>query len=257
MSSLKVNNNIAAHLKIFFERSNKLNSTVTSFGNVFKNSKWSDFQTQNIKKSFGKDWFFLILCIVVPAAIFYYFKFLPLVQLLTFIYVLKQMFFDLVYDFYYLVLYFCLQQSFFFQGSAQSFGPNHLSRAKQRSVSTAFSAPVFGIQGSDKLSHINSQVPLIFKTSGALNRAGLDLLSASPTQTNHLLPQETVTGGSSLLFNLNSSSYILTNQLNSNFSRVINFSTQHNTSSSAFLNKNPYTHSYLTSQLLSSTKQYR
>jgi hypothetical protein len=193
----------------------------------------------------------------VPAAIFYYFKFLPLVQFFTFMYVLKQMFFDLVYDFYYLVLYFFLQQSFFFQGSAQSFGPNRLPRADRRELTTASSAPVFGIQGGDKLSHINAQVPLIFKTSGALNLAGLDLLPAGPTQTNHLLPKETVTSGSSALFSLNSSSYTLTSQLNPNFSRVINFSTQHNTSSATFLNKNPYTHSYLTSQLLSSTKQYR
>mgnify|MGYP006082015017 FL=1 len=50
-------------LKIFFERNNKIDSTVSSFGNVFRNSKWSNMQTQNIKKLFIKQWlgFFLLI----------------------------------------------------------------------------------------------------------------------------------------------------------------------------------------------------
>ena len=54
-------------LKIFFERNNKIDSTVSSFGNVFRNSKWSNMQTQNIKKLFIKQWlwFFLLITLVV------------------------------------------------------------------------------------------------------------------------------------------------------------------------------------------------
>ena len=44
------------YLKIFFERNNKLKSTFTSLGNVFRNSKWSDLKIQNIKTSFIKSW---------------------------------------------------------------------------------------------------------------------------------------------------------------------------------------------------------
>ena len=105
MSSLKVNNNITSYLKIFFERSNKLSNTVSSFGNVFKNSKWSDFQTQNIKKSFSKEWFLLIFPTIIFAILLWYFKSLPFIQFLTFIHITKQVIYDLVYDFYYLIIY--------------------------------------------------------------------------------------------------------------------------------------------------------
>ena len=50
-------------LKIFFERNNKIDSTVSSFGNVFRNSKWSNMQTQNIKKLFIKQWLWFFLLI--------------------------------------------------------------------------------------------------------------------------------------------------------------------------------------------------
>jgi len=52
-------------LKIFFERNNKIDNTVSSFGNVFRNSKWSNMQLQNIKKLFIKQWLgFFSICIV-------------------------------------------------------------------------------------------------------------------------------------------------------------------------------------------------
>ena len=56
------NNNTKYHhstlgfLKIFFERNNKLKSTFSTLGNVFRNSKWSDLKIQNIKTSFIKSW---------------------------------------------------------------------------------------------------------------------------------------------------------------------------------------------------------
>ena len=72
------NNNTRFHhstlgyLKIFFERNNKMKSTFSNLGNVFRNSKWSDLKVQNIKTSFVKSWtsYFLyttlILLVVVP-----------------------------------------------------------------------------------------------------------------------------------------------------------------------------------------------
>lgn len=51
-------------LKLFFERNNKVDSTVASFGNVFRNSKWSNLQVQNIKKLFIKQWLSFFLFIV-------------------------------------------------------------------------------------------------------------------------------------------------------------------------------------------------
>ena len=54
------------YLKIFFERNNKLKSTFTSLGNVFRNSKWSDLKIQNIKTSFIKSWssYFLFILLI-------------------------------------------------------------------------------------------------------------------------------------------------------------------------------------------------
>ena len=59
------------YLKIFFERNNKLKSTFTALGNVFRNSKWSDLKVQNIKTSFIKSWssyfisILLVLCLTL------------------------------------------------------------------------------------------------------------------------------------------------------------------------------------------------
>ena len=54
-------------LKLFFERNNKVDSTVAAFGNVFRNSKWSNLQVQNIKKLFIKQWlgFFVVILFTV------------------------------------------------------------------------------------------------------------------------------------------------------------------------------------------------
>lgn len=257
MSSLKVNNNIASYLKIFFERSNKLNNTVTSFGNVFKNSKWSDFQTQNIKKSFGKDWFLLAITPLLCLTLFYYFKFLPLVQVFVFVHVLKQMFFDVVYDFYYLLLYFFLQQSFFFQKSTQHTKQNPLTHLNQPTSELFTAAPVFGIQNVKTSPQMNSQVQLVLKTSKSLDLTAPSAAPTGSTTINQLLLQPNSSTTEGLLHNVNSVEYVLSDKLNVNFSGLINFSTQHNPSSVKFLNKNPYLNDYLTSQLLNSTKQYR
>ena len=61
-------------LKIFFERNNKIDSTVSSFGNVFRNSKWSNLQIQNIKKLFIKQWLGFFLFIVLSSLFIFTFS---------------------------------------------------------------------------------------------------------------------------------------------------------------------------------------
>ena len=51
-SSSKFRHSIYHYLKIFYEKASKLNSNYSSFGNVYKNSKWSNYKIQNVKTSF-------------------------------------------------------------------------------------------------------------------------------------------------------------------------------------------------------------
>ena len=51
-NNTKLKNNTLNSLRIFFERNNKFYDSASSFGNVFRNSKWSDLKFQNIKNSF-------------------------------------------------------------------------------------------------------------------------------------------------------------------------------------------------------------
>ena len=60
-NSTRYNSHISNLLRILFERNNKVKSTVSNLGNVFKNSKWTDFKTQNIKESLIKEWVFVFL----------------------------------------------------------------------------------------------------------------------------------------------------------------------------------------------------
>jgi len=55
MNDFKFKHSVLALLKIFFERGNKLKSSIASMGNVFRNSKWADLSVQNIKVSFIKS----------------------------------------------------------------------------------------------------------------------------------------------------------------------------------------------------------
>lgn len=56
LNNTRFHHSTLGYLKIFFERNNKLKSTFSSLGNVFRNSKWSDLKVQNIKTSFIKSW---------------------------------------------------------------------------------------------------------------------------------------------------------------------------------------------------------
>lgn len=66
LNNTKFHHSTLGYLRIFFERNNKLKSTFSSLGNVFRNSKWSDLKAQNIKTSFIKSWstYFTTLVIV-------------------------------------------------------------------------------------------------------------------------------------------------------------------------------------------------
>ena len=59
INSVRYNQSLYSWFKLIFERNVKYKSTVSNLGNVFKNSKWSDFKTQNIKEVLIKDWVFL------------------------------------------------------------------------------------------------------------------------------------------------------------------------------------------------------
>ena len=59
VNSTRYNHSTSGWLQIIFERNNKYKSTVANLGTVFKNSKWTDFKSQNIKESLIKDWVFI------------------------------------------------------------------------------------------------------------------------------------------------------------------------------------------------------
>ena len=67
LNNTRFHHSTLGYLKIFFERNNKLKSTFSSLGNVFRNSKWSDLKVQNIKTSFIKSWstYFLTIMLVI------------------------------------------------------------------------------------------------------------------------------------------------------------------------------------------------
>ena len=90
-------------LKIFFERNNKIDNTVSSFGNVFRNSKWSNLQTQNIKKLFMKQWLgFFMVMLIVTVLTFTYTGTASSVSYLSFFYI-KQTLNELITNCYYLI----------------------------------------------------------------------------------------------------------------------------------------------------------
>lgn len=90
-------------LKIFFERNNKIDSTVAVFGNVFRNSKWNNLQIQNVKKSFIKQWLWFFCFIVFFG--FYIFTYsnetINLIYLNLFFF--KQTLHELITNIYYLI----------------------------------------------------------------------------------------------------------------------------------------------------------
>ena len=42
--NLKYNNSFTTALRLFFERTTKINATISNLGNVYRNSKWTDLK---------------------------------------------------------------------------------------------------------------------------------------------------------------------------------------------------------------------
>jgi hypothetical protein len=72
-SDLKYSNSVLNTLKIFFERGTKSTSNINLMGNLYKSSKWTPFQTQNINIGWLKDWATnLVLTLFFLGCIFYF-----------------------------------------------------------------------------------------------------------------------------------------------------------------------------------------
>ena len=73
-NSAKFNHSIYHFLKIFYERSSKSYKTYSILGNVFKNSKWTNYKIQNIKLSFISSFTKIFLSLIFSFILFYNFK---------------------------------------------------------------------------------------------------------------------------------------------------------------------------------------
>jgi hypothetical protein len=71
LNLVKYNYSTIGKLKILFERNNKFKLALSNLGNVFKNSKWSNFKNQNIKESLIKSWVFVFLLILLTILVFF------------------------------------------------------------------------------------------------------------------------------------------------------------------------------------------
>jgi len=65
LNNTKFKHSTLGFLKIFFEKNNKFNNIFFNLGNVFKNSKWTDFKTQNIKYTLVQQYFFLLILLII------------------------------------------------------------------------------------------------------------------------------------------------------------------------------------------------
>ena len=65
----KYHNSLFSNLRIYFERESKHKSNATTFGNTFRNSKWSDLQKVNIKESFLRTFTYASLTFLLTASV--------------------------------------------------------------------------------------------------------------------------------------------------------------------------------------------
>lgn len=70
----KFSHSVIGKLQIYFERASKLFSSINILGSLYKSSKWTSFQTQNIKLPWLKDWIYSVLQCVVFLLIIFNFK---------------------------------------------------------------------------------------------------------------------------------------------------------------------------------------
>ena len=70
-SNLKYSNSVLSSLRLFFERNNKISSSVAKLGNVYRNSKWADLKIVNIKASFLVQFAKNLFVVILTFNIFY------------------------------------------------------------------------------------------------------------------------------------------------------------------------------------------
>jgi len=228
-------------LKIFFERNNKIDSTVSSFGNVFRNSKWSNMQVQNIKKLFIKQWLWFFCFIVL---IFLYVMTYTGVTLsasyLSFFY-LKQTLNEFITNCYYLVGCVIYQMYLFISTllvSNQQTNANTLTQTLNYEKSTK-NLPVNTLSSSS--TNVNENLFFLQKTLSSLNNinfAESTLLPKTNTSTNLTINTNFINKVNFLSSNIsstlpttldlnfnNESSYTLSTKLNQDFSNSLTLST--------------------------------
>lgn len=95
LNDSKYSNNLRHTFRIFFEREVKTKNTPTSFGSLFKGSKWTDYKTFNINKLITRSstmYFFFLISILIVFCFYLgrskseqYFGYLPLFSYVNFI----------------------------------------------------------------------------------------------------------------------------------------------------------------------------
>lgn len=229
-------------LKIFFERNNKIDSTVSSFGNVFRNSKWSNMQTQNIKKLFIKQWlwFFCVLTLLITF-LFTYSQVTLSFSYLT-IFFIKQTLNEVITNVYYLIgciiyqlytylnsLFLNNQQVTIQNNLSQGIVPNHLTtKVSPSNTPMSVNHNLFFLQKTLPLFNdlSSSKIDLVSTLSiSSMNRN----LSLSTDFLNQIrfIPALFQTQGSSTSSKVLpiESPYVLTTSLNPSFKSSITFST--------------------------------
>lgn len=68
----KYSNSLNATLRLFFERLTSINESFTSLGNVYKNSKWTNLKTDNIKSSFNFQFFKNFLKFIISSILIFF-----------------------------------------------------------------------------------------------------------------------------------------------------------------------------------------
>ena len=260
LSSVKVNNNTLSFLKIFFERANKISNTIASFGNVFKNSKWADLKTQNIKKSFAKQWFFFAVLSTTLFILLVNFRSTPLLQLVTVFHILKQSSFEVLYDIYFFILALGLNLKSPKNYTNSSFNQiSQFSQSDSLTTSTNFRFTQLNpVLPAGDLRPVNN-----FKVITQLNRLPANLTNYPSTQLSQPLNTHSLLNISFSLtpdytgLVLNNSSYILSTKLNPSFKNLNTVTRGLIPNSSPLERENPLSLDHVTTQLITVTKQYR
>ena len=74
LNTFRLKNFKISTLRLYFERNNKITETLTSLGNVYRNSKWSDLKIQNIKSFFTQKHSRIIILISVVTVLLWIFS---------------------------------------------------------------------------------------------------------------------------------------------------------------------------------------